>query len=340
MKRTRHLAWITVAALAISSCHENTPEASVDELSSFAKEYVGMHFGNSNYNSASLNSAPGNIANESFNRLMNSAAIAGGRQGEDKDTTIYEDPWVWQSCAIVTVSENEDKSTTTAYDYGDGCFEGYDAWKYWTYGKYSYTNRYSSEKNGSIYTDDYLYKYISDGYGGTYFYPEDTVNWNSNGYSNYEGASIYDEENQTYEGHYSYEHNTSYSWNDHSYRSNGHGLTTYDDKEHVIEERDEVYNESNDYYYRSTVLTPLIMRWDCYSTWAQNYLTTNSDVAFCWFPVYVSGRELIRYKQDGVEGSFIIDYGDGSCDSKITIIENNTSVALDLAKRDVTSRMK
>jgi hypothetical protein len=63
-------------------------------------------------------------------------------------------------------------------------------------------------------------------------------------------------------------------------------------------------------------------------------------MAFCWFPRYVSGRELIRYKQDGEEGSFIIDYGDGSCDSKITIIENNISVPLDLAKREVTSQMK
>jgi hypothetical protein len=339
MKSPRLLAGVAVAGLAIFSCHDDAPEASVDQLSSFAKNYVGMQFGNAALNFSSQNSAPGNIANESFNRLFNTAANAGGRKGEATDTTIYEDPWAWQSCAVITIIENQDKSTTTTYDYGNGCFEGNAQWKQWMYGRHIYTSRYTSEKTGSIYTDDYMYKYVADNHGGEYFYLEDTTRWNSNGYSNYEGSSIYDEENQTYEGHCSYEQNSTYSWNDQTYTSTGHGLTTYDHKKSVVEERDAAYTQANS-YYRSTVLSPLVMRWDCYRYWASNYIGGGADAAFCWFPTYVSGRELIRYKQDGIEGSFIIDYGDGSCDSKITIIENNTSVALDLAKREVTSQMK
>jgi hypothetical protein len=340
MKFPRLIAGIAVAGLAISSCHDDAPEASVDQLSSFAKTYVGMRFGGSSYDASSLKSAPGNIANESFNRLFNTAASAGGRKGEDQDTTLYDDPWPWQPCAIVTTTENEDHSTTITYDYGDGCFEGYDTWKYWSFGKYTYTSRFSSEQNGAIYTDDYMYKYVADNYGGKYISADDTTTWMSDGYSNYEGTSMYDEEHQKYEGHFSYDYNSTYTWNNQAYPSAGHGVTSYDQNKSVIEERDDYYKQSEDEYYRSTVLTPLVMRWDCYSHWAENYVGVGVDVAFCWFPTYVSGRELIRYKQDGIEGSFIIDYGDGSCDSKITVIENNTSVALDLALRRVTSQMK
>ena len=47
---------------------------------------------------------------------------------------------------------------------------------------------------------------------------------------------------------------------------------------------------------------------------------------------YVSGHEVIQYRQDGQEGSFEIDYGIGECDNRITIIENGKVISIDLAK--------
>lgn len=336
MKITRLLAGVVVAGFAISSCQDDAPVASVDQLSSFAKSYVGMQFGSSSLQSASFSNASGNIANESFNRLYNHAGNSGGRKGEDSDTVIYENPWEWQSCATITTTQNEDESTTTAYDYGDGCFEGYEGYKQWTFGRYAYTNKYSSEKSGSVYTDDYMYKYVANNYGSRYYYAEDSSSWNNDGYTNYEGSSIYDEENQSYEGHYAYEVNSTYTWNDQSYSSVGHGITTYNDKKSVVEERDMEYTNSEDYYYRSTVLTPLVIRWTCNTSWASNSI--GIDQGYCWLPTYVAGRELIRYKQDGVEGSFIIDYGNGECDSDITIIENDLTIRLDLSNQAVVKQ--
>ena len=51
-----------------------------------------------------------------------------------------------------------------------------------------------------------------------------------------------------------------------------------------------------------------------------------------FWSTYVSGHEVIHYRQDGVEGTFEIDYGNGECDNRITILENGKIIFVDLGR--------
>jgi hypothetical protein len=328
---------LIIAALGVVmvSCSDDHDEPTADQLSPFAKQYIGMQFGNPALSSFGRDNATGTLANESFRLLHNTAAVSGGRKSEDSDSTIYIDPWHWQTCAIITVTENEDRSTTTTTDYGEGCPEGAGEYQYWRYGKQLYTTRNSLEKEGSVLTHAYVSSWSAENLGGAYYWDGDTTSWNSNGYSHYEGTSEYDTVAHTYIGKYSMHGDMTYMWDDVVYRNIGNTVTTYTDTRFTIDERDDTYSQGEN-YYRSTVLTPLVSRWDCYESRYGEF----ADVAFCWMPTFVSGRDFVRYRQDGKEGSFIIDYGDGSCDSKITIIENNVAVKVDLANKSTISLLQ
>lgn len=98
MKFSKSLAGLAILGVAVLSCTDGNNEySSVEQLSPFAKQYLNMQLGSSALTSLSRNNAPGNMANESFNRLFNAASAANGRVGEDKDTTIYTDPWYWET---------------------------------------------------------------------------------------------------------------------------------------------------------------------------------------------------------------------------------------------------
>ena len=333
MKVQKLLSGLAVAGLALFSCQDDSKEATVEQLSPFAKKYIGMQWGNGTLNSMSNDNLSSKIANQSFNRLYNAASFAGGRAGEDKDTTIVEDPLNWVTCAKVTVVENEDQSTTTSYDYGDGCLEGNsETYQYLVYGKYSYTNRHTSEQDGDVFKDAFISNYISENYGGSYYWGGDTTTWSLNGYSNYSGESEYNQKTNNYNGQYTYDYNNTHIWEGSVYANEGRGKTSYTHEYYRVDERDDTYSQTENSYYRSTVLSPLVARWDC-----NPWLEQTDGIAYCiWMPTFTSGREFIRYKsEDGTEGSFVIDYGDGECDNIITIIENNVAVKLDLNKRSV-----
>lgn len=314
------------AALLTASC-EDSADSSSKELSPFAQTYLNLKLGSMSSNSMASANGFANAANESFSRLSGQTGISFGRLKKDStdtgsDTTYYPSPWV--SCALITTTVNRDNSVTTTYDYGDGCEEGNEYFRYFMYGKYSYTYLYENEKSGSVYKDHYAGSYSSENYGGRYYYENDTSSWETNGSSSYSGTSEYDTAKQTYKGEYEYEGSDEYTYNGIVYAYTGKGKSSYNERGSILYMNDYSYT-TPDYSYQTNVLEPLVTRYDCY-----NVNSEDAGFAYCFIPVYVSGREFVQYKDGSKEGSFIIDYGDGECDSIVTIIENGKRVEVDI----------
>jgi hypothetical protein len=333
MKFIKGLALIITVLVVLSCDNESNDTATVNDLSDYAKNYFKMRNSNGvaqdGFNSSTRMSGPANMSFQGLynNALSASAGRIAGNSSEtpSSDTTIYNDPWT--SCAQVTTTNNNDGSITTVYDYGDGCEEGWNNYKYWTKGKYAFTYRNIYSNTRSVFKDSYYYQSSSDNYGGKYYY--DSSTWSSNGSSIYEGESEYDTTLHTYKGNYSSNYDYVYTWNTQIYVYKGISKSSYTDKTYIIEQNSAEYNTGSD-YYKTAVLAPLVMRYDC-----QNGMNKVGEVFDYIARTYVSGREFIRYKQDDQEGSFEIDYGNGECDNVITIIEKGKRVEVDLGQQPV-----
>jgi hypothetical protein len=326
MKRLAIALVTCVASIIVTSCENDSPGSPASDLSPFAKDYLTLKVGTMSSNSMASPTGFTAQANASFDRIANHTTLSFGRIGKDStltDTTYYASPWV--SCAIISHIVNRDNSVTTIYDYGDGCLEGNEYFKYLMYGKTTYTYLYESEIEGSVYKDHYFGNYSSENYGGEYYYENDTTRWKTNGSSVYSGTSEYDTVNQVYRGSYEYDANDTYSYDDITYTYSGTGRGSYDEEGSIVEKNDYSYT-TDEYSYETTVLSPLISRYECYTKLNRG----GAELAYCFMPVYVSGKELIRYKQGEKHGSFIIDYGRGECDGKVSITENGNTVDIDL----------
>jgi hypothetical protein len=335
MRSLKLLACSIVAGFLISSCDDDSNQATIEDLSPFARNFLSQRSGSMSANNFSSARGFADITNQSFQRLSSKTNLLFGRlkgdstdTGGGSDTTYYPSPWV--TCAIITTTVNPDRSTTVEYDYGDGCEEGSDYYKYFMYGKYSYTNFYENEKTGSTYKDVYHGNYNSDNFGGHYTWDGRTYEWTSDGTSSYSGWSSYDTAAQTWRGQYEYNGDNTSTYDGVTYTYKGQGKSSYDEKGSITEKNDYSYT-TDEYSYSTKVLIPLVTNYECSYV---NGIGNDKDIAYCmWIPVYVSGREEIHYKDGEKEGSFIIDYGDGECDSIITIIENGTRVKVDLYDR-------
>jgi hypothetical protein len=174
-------------------------------------------------------------------------------------------------------------------------------------------------------------------YGGRYYYDGDTTKWLSNGESTYSGTSTYDSELQTYNGNFEYASDENYTWDNVTYDYEGAAKMSYTTQRYVVEESDFTYTTNED-YYKVKVREPLVTRYDCYQVFeekAEGGVAT--DALGLYYVPYVSGVEVISYKQGDEEGSFEIDYGNGECDSKITIIEKGKRVEIDLGETNVVA---
>lgn len=308
------------AILGIISCSDESENA---ELSPAAKQYLSMRMGSNNAMSQSM-SGP---INQSFESLFNKSGGLNGRiagdtssTGVPSDTTIINDPW--KSCAVVTEIDNENGSHTTILDYGDGCEEGWEGYKYFMHGKVTSTYQNLFSQIGTIFKNSYYYSSQYDNYGGNY---NGQWSWLMNGGGTYEGESEYDTTNQKFSGNYSYQDETTYQYDSVTYYYKGVGSTYYDETKYVVESSEYEYASGEDYYYKAKVLKPLVADYSCYQ---QNSLRES----FCFFWIYVSGRERIAYKDGDKEGSFEIDYGSGECDNIIVIYEDGKRTVIDLSK--------
>lgn len=306
-----------VALLGIISCSDETERTT---LSTGAKQYLAMRMGSNN---AIAQNMSGPI-NQSFQGLFSQSGRFNGKVSDDSpetppDTTIIENPW--QSCAIITETDNADGSHTTIYDYGDGCEEGSEGFMYLMHGKMSNTYKDLFSQTRSVFKNSYYYSSVYDNYGGNYI---GQWSWLMNGGSVYEGESEYDIASQKFSGRYSYQDETTYQYDSIAYYYKSKGSTGYSETKYIVESNENSYTYGAD-YYRSKVLSPLVSDFSCYQ---ENSLQNS----FCFFWVYVSGRERIEYKNGDDTGVFEIDYGNGDCDNIITIYEDGKITIVDLSK--------
>lgn len=328
--KLRHLLWsVGIVAFALGCEDEEKVKASLNDLSPEVQQFITMRMSSS----SSLRMSGDAAVNQSFQNLMSMAnTFNGGRKAGDStivdeeppsDTTIYN-PWV--SCAVITQVQNEDGTTTVTYDYGDGCEEGYGEYKYLMHGKYSstYSYQYNQNQEGTKFFGSYFYKSVYDNYGGSYYMGDSTIDWAMDGNSFYQGVSEYDFENNKFSGTSIFNDTTDYAYDGivSVYRSKG--KSKYNERGGVVEENEFKYG-TNENYYHSKALSPLVSDYTCNNFGPEDGAFRESYV---W--VYTSGVEVINFKQDGVEGTFQIDYGNGECDNIIYVIENGVRTEVDL----------
>lgn len=319
--KLKRLLWSAAFITLTLSCQDDEGSSDpFDKLSPYARQFFAMHF--SAHNSMKMSADA--VVNESFQSTMaNFRGMRGGRiagdsvDGEEPDTLIYTP---WQSCAEITVTQNADGSTTTVYDYGDGCEEGWYDYKYFMHGKYTIINYYTVDRIGSMYHCNYKYLIEYENYGGRYAW--DSTAWLYDGRSQYEGISTYDTVARYFSGQYNYDDTTSYTIGDEVSTYRSHGNAHYDQDGGVVEECAYSYVTSEN-EYSSKVLEPLISDYTCNQRGLEEF-----NLQYVW--IYVAGREEISYKQDGLEGTFEIDYGNGACDNIIHITENGIRTRIDM----------
>lgn len=328
----KRFSFLLVLVLIALGCQNNeTPQGTIDDLSPFARKFLGMKTAGSD----ALAMAGNRTLNMAFSGAMNSyVSITGATDpGVPADSSIVDPgPGGWTTCATVTETQNPDGSTMVVTDYGEGCEEGYGDWKYFMFGKNTITYRYTSTQSGSIFRYDYLNRYKAEHFGGRYWWDmdndgsPDTTTWISDGTSSFSGESSYDTASQAYYGHYDYSDTSSYTYNNQSYSYKSVGESTYDNKKSTVTKNNYEYRNGPD-YYSSLVLIPLVSDYSCYMG-MEAALTARP-----FWLVYVSGRERVTYSQGGETGEFEIDYGNGECDSIITIYEKGKIIRIDLSNQ-------
>lgn len=318
MKTISRLAGLlsVISLFGAISCSDSESENA--DLSPAVQQYLSMRMGASNAMAESM-SGP---VNRSFQSLFNQSLQMNGKLASDSsdapgDTTIITDPW--QTCAVVTTITNEDGSQTTIYDYGTGCEEGSEGYKYFMHGKYSSTYRNDMSQDGSRFSNTYFYASQYDNYGGNY---NGQWSWLMNGGGTYSGESEYDTATQEFSGFYTYDDETTYEYDSVTYYYKSKGTSSYSNEKFTIESSENNYTYGTD-FYKSKVLKPLVADYSCYNQNSAN---------FCFFWMFVKGRERIQFKNGDEEGSFEIDYGNGDCDNIVIIYENGHAKRIDLSK--------
>jgi hypothetical protein len=315
------LSLISLLLIAAFACNDDGPEVgTIDDLSPYVQQFLSMRNGSYSSYAAESNS----MMNNSYDGLMQNLR-ANGRIKDDtvkNDSTLNPEPWPdWQTCAEVTSTENEDGSTTIVTDYGDGCEEGYPGYRYFMHGKWTSTRKYFFDDGHPVASYSYKDRSSYENYGGRYVWGNDTTEWSMEGFYNYEGAAQYNQETQVFTGEFSGNGESVYNYDgvESTYKSKSHSV--YTEEGSVTDVSEYEYRYGN-YFYSSVATKPLIYKYSC------NRRDGIDNDNYIW--INVSGVEVVQYEQDGVSGSFTIDYGDGECDNIIRVTENGVTVEVDL----------
>lgn len=320
--KTRIVCLVVVGMLMGCQSHQEMKVGSASDLSDFAKKYLGLN----NAAGLSMSSAQNSMMSGSagaMNKSLSSAGVSfsSGAVTSASGSTIDST----STCGVATTTQNPDGSTTYIYDYGDSCVQTYDFGKYIYWGKSSSTYKYTTRKEGSVYINEYFSNSQFKNFGGKYISKDYNSWWNSNGYYKYSGESTYDTLSQEYSGWSESSDSSAFSYNDGSYVYEGSGKYSYNNKKSV-EESNEYRYINGENYYHSVVTVPVVRDYTCNPYQSKG----NGIMPLCIVLVPVSGRVLVDYSQDGKSGEFEIDYGNGECDTLITITENGKTIIVDL----------
>lgn len=318
------LSIISLFLIAAFACNDDGPKhGTIDDLSPYVQQFLAMRNGSYRNFSAESNT----LMNNSYNSLMQNMH-ANGRIKDDtvkNDSTLNPLPGPWQTCAVVTTTENEDGSTTIVTDYGDGCEEGWPGYYSWIHGKWTTTQKFIFNDGHPVVSYSYKYNGSYENYGGRHIWANDTTEWSIEGFYDYEGNSQYNQESELFTGEFRGNGESIYTYDgvESIYKSKSHSVYTVDGS--VTDVNEYEYRNGN-YFYSSVLTKPLIFKNSCNR---RNSPFRENDT-YVW--VSVSGVEVVQYKQDGEAGTFTIDYGNGECDNIIRITENGVTVEVDLGE--------
>lgn len=287
-------------------CSDDSDEVGFDQLSEYARKFLLLR------SSQGLQTAAGSAS--AINHIFASLRMIGyyeGDPGSDADSYVIDDPWV--SCAEVTEFDHPDGSSTIIRDYAGGCEE--DGFTYFLFGKITETYLFNTRMLGTSYRSDYLYNVAYENFGSRH--EVDTI-WMMNGNGRYEGWGEYDTVSSKFEGEFSYADDIIYCFADAEFEYASSGRTRYSDKQWEQVAGGYSRFAEGDNFYRSDILRTLVVRYNCMGGENQLWL----------FPIPVAGLENITYRYGGKTGEFLIDYGNGSCDDEVVIIENGKRVRI------------
>lgn len=308
--KTSIVSLVVVGVLTGCQPQVELKNGSVDDVSDFARKYL------------QLNKAAGRTFSAAQHSVMGKAISSSTRTSSS-------------SCGVDTLFHNPDGSVLEIVDYGDSCVHDYGIAKVVYWGKSTSSYKYVNSKEGSVYVGDYSGNSRFKNFGGRYVSKDITYTWNSNGNYSYSGTSRNDTLRQVYSGTSESSDSSAFSYNKEFYLHLESAKNSFDNKKSVqlFDDNQYVYGENS---YHSVVTVPVVRDYTC-KTFSNVTVTTDSNgsltpITVSNVVVPVSGHEMVDYKQNGTTGKFEIDYGNGECDTLVTITENGKSVIVDMAR--------
>jgi len=316
--KTSIFSLVVVGMLTGCQPQVEVKNGSVNDLSDFAQKYLQLNGAASRVFTSTQNSAMG--------RTTISKSHPSGRSASSR-------------CGIDTLIHNPDGSALEIIDYGDSCVQDYGLSKVVYWGRSTTRYKYTNSKEGSAYVGSYFGNSQFKNFGGRYVSKDLTYKWNANGNYSYSGISRNDTLQQAYSGSSESSDSSAFTYNDQSYLHLESARNTFDDKRsvQVIDDNQYVYGGNS---YHSIVTVPVVRDYTC-SPFSN--VPSNSDsnglmpATIANVVVPISGHEVVNYNQNGKSGTFEIDYGNGECDTLVTIIEDGKSVIVDLARINPTT---
>jgi hypothetical protein len=317
----KSISLLLLASLAIASCEsdERTPQAS-GELSKSVESFLGMQQATTPLSSPSTGRQLRNSVSKSFQLLQR----ATGRMRSD---TVPDDTTGNVGCAEIKTKYNHDGSVTTTVDYGDGCEEGVPPYVQFLYGLHQNTFKSSTTTEGTVTTNSFYADNTFKNFGGHYTDNGQLFEWMNDGTSTDEGYSRYNSADNSFSGVFAHSAHITSVWNGQAFFHKGASRTAYNATESVLESSDFTYTTNGDNYFRVQVVEPLVTRFAC-----------QSDTLSPFPPVPVSGIQSVRYKNGDEQGSFEIHYGNGECDTIVTIVEKGKHTKVNLSNFNPIAR--
>jgi len=234
--------------------------------------------------------------------------------------------WNYFTCAAVSETKNADGTTTTIYDYGDGCDEYGSLMK----GKITYIWKNEGNTYESKVIYDHFYSFGTEING----YSENTFTSDGNSYFEYSNAGVSGGKNIT--GDSVASDSTSYP----EIAFNWSGTSTSKEVLTITTDSVEIYNYDSEYSTKwdnstYTVLTGVYNYYSKSEDYEYHYLVskplvTNYECGFSWIPV--SGIETTTNIKLGKKDVLEINYGDGACDNFAFVTNNEKTTKVDLSE--------
>lgn len=315
------LSLMALSLLVRCNDSENSLQSgTLDDLSLSARSFLVFQSGAQTANAFGSTSALANSAQSM------ATALAQANVGIADALLSATGTSQWSTCGQHSEVQNEDGSITITIDYGDGCNFSGDDYTYVQFGKSISTYKNEHTQKGNSFHNSFTShsRYID--FGGKFISSEYDSEWRVNGTNAGEGYFSYDTLTHNYAGEFINADSTSTVVDGTSYTYYGNQNIKFEELKTIVETQSYRYTIDND-YFETLVITPVVTDYTCFAS----SMSADGDDEAHILPISitpVSGRIRVTYQYKGEQGSFEVDYGDGTCNDEIIIIENGKSIRI------------